>query len=96
MAEPREWVTTEWALWPPPERDAHTPITVSRMWQRDGSALFAVRWRGRCLNDDGEWEWEPIPSSRDAAFMARCRFTSLGETMLRAERAAIETEAYDG
>jgi hypothetical protein len=35
---------------------------------------FAVRRMGSVLNKDGEWEFEPQPSSRDEAFFARCRF----------------------
>lgn len=29
---------------------------------------------GNVLNRDLKWEWEPQPSSRDDAFLARCRF----------------------
>jgi len=36
---------------------------------------WAVRKLGACLNHDGEWEYEPMPSSRDDAFLHRCRFT---------------------
>lgn len=35
---------------------------------------WAVRRSKRCLNVDGEWEWESIPSEREADFLARCRF----------------------
>jgi hypothetical protein len=28
-----------------------------------------------CLNRDLEWEYQPQPSSRDEAFLKRCRFT---------------------
>lgn len=34
-----------------------------------------------CLNRDGEWEYEPQPSSRDDEFYARCRFASLDEAV---------------
>ena len=37
---------------------------------------FAVRHAGRCLTIKGEWEYEPMPSSRDEAFYERCRFLS--------------------
>lgn len=46
----------------------------------------AVKWRlgaadalGWVLARDGEWEWEPQPSSRDDDFMARTRFASFTE-----------------
>ena len=39
-----------------------------------GTGLWAVVDTGQCLNRDGEWEYEPLPSNRDDDFMARCRF----------------------
>jgi len=40
---------------------------------------WAVRdGRGCCLNSDGEWEYEPQPSSRKDDFLARTRFTEQG------------------
>lgn len=44
--------------------------------QRDGRRLWAVRNGGNCLSSAGEWECEPTPSGRDAAFLARCRLDS--------------------
>ena len=38
---------------------------------------WAVNWRGRCLANNGIWEFEPIPSSRTDAFYARCRLPSV-------------------
>jgi hypothetical protein len=35
---------------------------------------YAVKWLSYVANWDYEWEFEPQPSSRDAAFFARCRF----------------------
>jgi hypothetical protein len=57
------------------ELDANAFI-IERTRQRDGSVLWVVRANGRCLNKSGEWEWEPMPSSRDDEFLARCRFDS--------------------
>ncbi len=42
---------------------------------------WAVRRSHSCLSKDGEWEYEPMPSSRDDAFYARCRFDFLEEAM---------------
>ena len=42
---------------------------------------WAVRRNSSCLAKDGEWEYEPIPSSRDDEFYARCRFDSLEQAM---------------
>jgi len=45
--------------------------------QRDGSRLWAVRRDGcSALNKNGEWEFESLPSSRDAAYLARCRYAT--------------------
>jgi hypothetical protein len=63
-------------------------VFVERCAQRDGSYLWRVTKRGDCLNKDGEWEYEPLPSSRDDAFLERCRFDS-AETAITAARAAI-------
>ena len=51
-------------------------ILIQRAWQMDGTALWAVRLDDNCLNKQGQWEWEPMPSSRDDEFLARCRFDS--------------------
>ena len=46
-----------------------------------------VKWAIRnprndtCLNRDGEWEFEPRPSERDAEFYAACRYDSLAEAL---------------
>lgn len=44
--------------------------------QMDGSDMWAIREKGCCLNKQGEWEIEPIPSSRTSAFYKRCRWKS--------------------
>lgn len=40
----------------------------------DPVPTYAVRRAGNCLNKEGKWEWEPFPSSRDDAFLERCRW----------------------
>lgn len=42
-----------------------------------GPALWAVRRLSFCLNKDGQWEYEPMPSSRDDEFLARCRWPTV-------------------
>ncbi len=50
-------------------------IKVQRTRQIEGPALWkVVDGKGNCLNKSGEWEWEPMPSSRDDEFLSRCRF----------------------
>lgn len=51
--------------------------------QADGTSLWSVS-NGRSsdvLNKEGEWEYEPQPSSRDAGFLKRCRFSSVEEAL---------------
>lgn len=67
-------------------------ITIQRMSQIDGPDLWAVRNRfSEALNAHGEWEWEPMPSSRDDAFLARCRYPSSGAAIA----AALQREDAD-
>lgn len=57
-------------------------VYLTRVHGRD-----IVRWAIRhgegagsdVFTRDGEWEWEPQPSSRDDAFFARCRFATADE-----------------
>jgi hypothetical protein len=59
---------------------------IEEVLQMNGSSLWAVRRDGRCLNNRGEWEYEPLPSSRDDDFIKRCRFPTP-----EAARAALST-----
>jgi hypothetical protein len=49
------------------------PIRLERTVGFDG-VVYAIRQGGCCLNKKGEWEFEPIPSSRTDAFLKRCRW----------------------
>ena len=40
---------------------------------------WAIRYDGSVLNKNGEWEWEPQPSSRDDDFINRTRFDTAQE-----------------
>lgn len=64
-------------------------ITIDRTQQIDGSYLWKAKRGSDCLNKGGEWEYDPLPSSRDDAFLARCRF-STAEEAIAAARATIE------
>jgi hypothetical protein len=52
---------------------------------------WAVRQLSHCLNRDGEWEYQPQPSSRDDAFYARCRFDSLEQALATFDSANKKT-----
>lgn len=49
-------------------------IQVCYAPQMDGTIKWAVRWRGRCLNRAGRWDWEMQPSSRTERWLAGHRF----------------------
>jgi hypothetical protein len=55
---------------------------------------WAVRRLGWCLRKDHEWEYEPLPSSRDDDFYARCRFDSINEA-ISAYEIAEEKHTFD-
>jgi hypothetical protein len=56
--------------------DAGGDVQIEAAKQRDGSTLWAVRCGSSCLNKQGQWEYEPMPSSRDNQFFERCRYSS--------------------
>lgn len=57
-------------------------VTIQRRRQRDGSSLWSINERGNCLNNAGDWEYEPIPSSRDDAYLARTRWQTAREALM--------------
>ena len=53
---------------------------VKAAYQRGGARKWKIaRGFDEVLNKQGQWEDEPIPSSRTDDFLARCRFDSLEE-----------------
>ena len=52
----------------------YNPVRIELVRRRTDPPLYAVRHMGFCLSKLGEWEYEPMPSSRDDAFLARCRY----------------------
>jgi hypothetical protein len=42
---------------------------------------WAVRRSGCCLSKSGEWDYEPIPSSRTDSFYKKYRFKTLGDAI---------------
>lgn len=48
--------------------------TLEKVLRRDGGHAWAVRRFSSVLNRQGEFEYEPMPSDRDEAFLSRCRF----------------------
>ena len=52
-----------------------------RIEQTSESSFGVFSSSRSCLNIDGEWEYEPMPSARDHGFLKRCRFHSLSEAL---------------
>lgn len=72
-------VITKYTIDGDPRRLGSDDIHIERAKQLEGPAKWAVRRLGECLNKQGEWEYEPMPSSRDDEFLTRCRFDSAEE-----------------
>ena len=60
----------------------HDAVYIEERRQRDGAQLWVIanQWRD-VFNRDGEWEWEPQPSSREDDFIARTRYASPTEAL---------------
>lgn len=54
--------------------DDKEPVTIQRHRQTTGSDRWSVLCSGRVLNCEAQWEYDPLPSSRDSQFLQRCRF----------------------
>ncbi len=52
-----------------------------------GNDLWAVKHGGQCLDSDGEWDYEPMPSNRTDEWIATHRF-NLTRALLLAKEAA--------
>ena len=65
------WEPCEYRLM---SHDGLDEIRIVQRRQPSGPSRWAVLWMGRNLTKRGEWEYEPIPSSRDEGFFERCRF----------------------
>jgi hypothetical protein len=65
------------------EQDGTIPIKLCRCYQRDGSSLWAIRRLGSTLNRNYQWEYEPIPSSRDDGdYMQMNRYATTRDAMI--------------
>lgn len=61
--------------------DGYESVRLCRMYQHDNSERWAIRRLGFTLNRDGEWEFEPQPSSRDDDYMQRNRYMTITEAL---------------
>jgi hypothetical protein len=58
----------------------------------DGVDRWCAKWMGRVATRDGEWEYEPNPSSRTDDFIKDTRFATVEEAARAAMRAAAREE----
>jgi hypothetical protein len=63
------------------DRDREAPVFVRLNSPFYNGEKWAVRCLGFCLTKTAGWEYELIPSSRDDAFYARCRFDTLEQAV---------------
>jgi hypothetical protein len=61
-------------------------VRIAAMTQRDGRTLYAVREGPWCANKASQWEIEPLPTTRRADFIRRCRWTDFEDAALIAQR----------
>src|SRR5436190_3642713 len=88
------WQATEWKRIRDCTIDKWPNVTIGLMVSPfyDGERYAVRDGHGQCLNSYGEWESEPMPSSRDDVFYERCRFRSLGAAIIAAETALHSQE----
>jgi hypothetical protein len=55
---------------------------------------WGIRWRLKCLNFHGRWEYEPPPQARPADFTHRCRFSE--RAALYRARQVVDTMEVQG
>lgn len=71
-------------------------LYIGKRFQGDGTTLFSVHDAPESpfvWTKEKQWEWEPLPSSRDEAFKRRARYQTLEEAWEAAEGARTkETE----
>lgn len=75
----------EWRIGEP-FLDGLREIRIVEMRRPDGAARYAVKMDGWTANKDGEWEYEPLPSSRDDDYFERCRWDDWEDAALMADR----------
>lgn len=70
-----------------------SPVRIQRARQMEGPDKWKVERDGSVLNKSGDWEYEPLPSSRSDEFLARCRYDTAQEAIRAAMFREQNTEA---
>lgn len=74
-------------------RYCSTEITV----ETRGAGRWVVSNGSSVWNRDGQWEYEPLPSSRDDEFLRRTRYANLEDAFVAAReawRSFVETPVH--
>lgn len=80
---PEDFVVTEYTL-------LGSGREIKVQWR--GPDSWAVSNRGSVYNVDGQWEYEPLSSHRDEAFIARTRYNLETAFAMARKAAAAEKE----
>lgn len=72
IPDPRVQVMGYQLLWLPEDDPDAFVWSVTVEWR--GGATWAVRWGGRCLNNSGAWDLEPVNSERSDEWKRTHRF----------------------
>lgn len=80
--KPIRWTPNgEWANW----------IFIETVRGRAGEKYAVRDGNGDCINKEGEYEPEPMPSNRDDDFLQRCRFDTIKEASIAFSKALLRS-----
>ena len=86
-------IATQYAVTLLPETDINSPFYEITVDYR-GHGLWAITRHRECMNHDGGWDWEPIPSEREDDWLAAHRFDL--DTALRLAKEAAPHVTVNG
>jgi len=79
------FVSVSWQFSPDKVPCGYEPVRIDLVRHRTG-IYYAVRQHGACMDRDGEWDIEPMPSSRTDEWLARFRFATWEDAAKAIER----------
>jgi len=75
------WVATSWQYYPNKVPGKYEPVRIDKVGSR-----YAVRQEGCCMDANGVWDQEPMPSSRTNEWLAQFRFATATQARRAVER----------
>ena len=77
------------------ELDSRDPaITLDRISTDKGRIWAITQGNNICLNKDGNWEYQPMPSNRSEAFLNRCRFGTEKQALRAYQKHILKHNKY--